>query len=110
MLKEDYVRQGLADVYSQEMLNVPLDESTTFFKKADFTPMKSEDHKKNFVYYITCDLAVSTKARTDFSVFVVGAVDQDGRLIVKDVIRNRMDSLEIIDTILGLNRSMILLS
>src|SRR5574343_565743 len=30
-----YVTQGLADVYSQEYLNVPFDESNTFFRRAD---------------------------------------------------------------------------
>ena len=49
MQKDDYVRQGLADVYSQEMLNIPLDITDTFFKKTDFVPIKPEDEKKNLV-------------------------------------------------------------
>ena len=80
LLKEDFVRQGLADVYSQEMLNIPMDVTDTFFKKSDFIAMKAEDHKKNLVFYATCDLAVSQKQRADYSAFVIGGMDEEGRL------------------------------
>ena len=99
MLKEDYVRQGLADVYSQEMLNVPLDVGDTFFKKSDFLPMKPEDQKKKLIFYATCDLAVSQSQRADYSAFVVGGMDEEGKLYCKHVVEGRMDGLEIIDTI-----------
>ena len=102
--KEDYVRQGLADVYSQEMLNIPLDITDTFFKKTDFIPMKPEDQKKKFVYYATCDLAVSQAQRADYSAFVVGGMDDEGRLYCKHVIKERMDALEIVDTILMIQK------
>ena len=104
MLKDDYVRQGLADIYSQEMLNIPLDISDTFFKKADFVAMKPEEQKKNLVYYATCDLAVSQSQRADYSAFVVGGMDEDGKLYCKHVIKERMDALEIVDTILMIQK------
>ena len=104
MQKEDYVRQGLADVYSQEMLNIPLDIGDTFFKKTDFVPMKPEDQKKKLVYYATCDLAVSQAQRADYSAFVVGGMDEEGRLYCKHVIKERMDALEIVDTILMIQK------
>ena len=104
LLKEDYVRQGLADVYSQEMLNIPLDVTDTFFKKTDFVPMKPEDQKRKLIYYATCDLAVSQSQRADYSAFVVGGMDEDGRLYCKHVIKERMDALEIVDTILMIQK------
>lgn len=104
MLKEDYVRQGLADVYSQEMLNIPLDITDTFFKKSDFIPMKTEDQKKKLVYYATCDLAVSQSQKADYSAFVVGGMDDEGKLYCKHVVKARMDALEIVDTILMLQK------
>jgi len=104
MLKDDYVRQGLADIYSQEMLNIPLDISDTFFKKVDFVAMKPEDQKKNLVYYATCDLAVSQSQRADYSAFVVGGMDDEGKLYCKHVIKERMDALEIVDTILMIQK------
>ena len=104
MQKDDYVRQGLADVYSQEMLNIPLDITDTFFKKTDFVPIKEEDQKKNLVYYAACDLAVSQSQKADYSAFVVGGMDEDGRLYCKHVIKQRMDALEIVDTILMIQK------
>ena len=104
LLKDDYVRQGLADVYSQEMLNIPLDITDTFFKKSDFVAMTNDDQKKKLVYYATCDLAVSTAQRADYSAFVVGGVDEEGRLYCKHVIRERMDALQIVDTILMIQK------
>ena len=103
-MREDYVRQGLADVYSQEMLNIPLDVTDTFFKKVDFIPMKPDDHKKNMVFYITCDLAVSTASRADYSAFTVGGMDENGVLYCKHVIKERLDALEIVDTIFMLQK------
>ena len=104
MQKDDYVRQGLADVYSQEMLNIPLDITDTFFKKSDFIAIRPEDEKKNLIYYATCDLAVSQSQKADYSAFVVGGMDEDGRLYCKHVIKQRMDALEIVDTILMIQK------
>jgi len=58
-LKQTFVNQGIPDVYSQEYLNIPLDESNTYFKKNDFLAMKKEDHEKKLNYYMTVDLAIS---------------------------------------------------
>jgi predicted phage terminase large subunit-like protein len=103
-LREDYQRQGLGDVYSQEMLNVPLDEENAFFKKSDFHPMRETDHNRNMNYYITADLAVSQSQRADYTVFTVGGMDDEGRLHLVNVVRERMDSLQIVDTMLVLNK------
>jgi len=103
-IKQDYVDRGLADIYSQEYLNVPIDESNTYFKKNDFLPRKEEDKKKILNYYITADLAISQKERSDWSVFCVGGVDEDGLLHIVNVVRDRLDGLEIADTLLALQK------
>ena len=106
-LKEErarYVSQGLADVYSQEYLNIPLDESNTFFRRSDFLPRKEEDKKKTLNYYITADLAVSKADRSDYSVFAVAGTDDNGLLHLVNVVRDRMDAQEIVDTILMLQK------
>lgn len=111
--REEYVNQGLPDVYSQEYLNVPLDESLAYFKRLDFKDlsendrdmMKQKDWKRHFNFYIGTDLAVSVKEVSDWSAFIVGAVDQNGTLCVVDVIRARMDAREIVETLMALQRS-----
>ena len=103
--KAQYTQQGLADAYSQEMLNIPLDDSNGFFKKSDFSPLKEEDRKKNLNYYIACDLAISQKQYSDYSVFAVAGMDEDQRLQCVNIIRDRMDAMQIVDTILALQRT-----
>lgn len=103
-LREGFIEQGLAEKYSQEYLNLPIDESFTYYKRPDFLAMEEKDHDRPLNYYITGDLAISEKERSDYTVFIVSAVDENKRLYIKDVIRARMDGREIVDTILILER------
>ena len=103
-IRQEYIDQGMPDIYSQEYLNIPIDESNTYFKKADFLPMKDEDHKKKKNFYISGDFAISEKERADYTAMVVGGVDEDGILHIVDVIRDRLDGLQIVDTMLMLQK------
>lgn len=102
--KAQYAQQGLSDAYSQEMLNTPLDEGNAFFKKSDFVHLKDTDRKKSLNYYIACDLAISQKQRSDYSVFAVAGMDDEGRLQCVNIIRDRMDAMQLVETILALQR------
>ena len=101
-IRADYISQGLPEIYAQEYLNVPLDETFAYFRKGDFLPLTEADLKKTVHYYITADLAISEDERADYSAFVVGALDEDRTLQIRNVIRERMDGREIVDTILAL--------
>lgn len=109
-LRDGYIAQGIPDVYSQEYLNYPLDESLSYFRRSDFTDWSDQEreffNKKDWIktqnIYIASDLAVSTSENADFSVFVIGSMGEDGMLYVNKVIRERMDSQEIVQTILRL--------
>lgn len=103
-IKQDYTERGIPDVYSQEYLNIPLDEANTYFKKNDFLAMKKEDHDKKFNYYMTVDLAISDKSRADYSVFLIGGVDENNYLHIINVVRDRLDGREIVDTLLALQK------
>jgi predicted phage terminase large subunit-like protein len=103
-LKDDFTKQGMPDVYSQEYLNVPIDESSTYFKRADFLPIREDDKKKPLHYYVTADLAISEKERADYSVFIIAGVDEDKRIQLRNVIRDRMDGREIVDTLIAIQR------
>jgi predicted phage terminase large subunit-like protein len=98
----DYSAQGLPDAYSQEYLNIPIDESTAYFKKTDFLALNDEERKARLNYYITVDLAISGSERADYSVFLVAGIDENKRIQVRNVIRDRLDGREIVDTILAL--------
>ena len=103
-IRQEYLEQGLPDVYSQEYLNVPIDEAKTYFKRQDFLEMKEEDYKKKKMYYVAADLAISERERSDWSAMITGGMDEDGILHIVDVIRDRLDGLEICDTILAVQR------
>jgi predicted phage terminase large subunit-like protein len=103
--RENYVAQGLPDAYSQEYLNIPIDESVSYFKRADFLPMGDEHKLLTLHKYITVDLAISEDERADYSVFLVAGVDEYKRLYILDIIRERMDAQQIVETLIALNRS-----
>lgn len=104
MMYEEAVKDGTTDIYSQEYLNEPIDEAVSFFKKADFLSVTQDDRQKKLNYYITADLAISESEKADFSVFVVAGVDEEKIIHVKNIIRERMDGKEIVDTFLMLQR------
>jgi predicted phage terminase large subunit-like protein len=102
--REEYIGMGMPDVYSQEYLNIPLDESVAYFKRNDFIHITDEDAKLPLTYYITVDLAISEADRADYSVFIIAGVDEFKRLHIKEVIRERLDGREIVDTLINLQR------
>lgn len=102
--RDEYIGMGMPDVYSQEYLNVPLDESKALFKRADFVEQSEEDKQVLKSIYITVDLAIAEHERADYSVFLVAGVDENRRIHVLDVIKARLDGREIVDTIISLQR------
>lgn len=104
LLYEEAVKDGTTDIYSQEYLNYPLDMATSYFKKADFLPSTKADQAANMLYYVTADLAISQEERADYSVFMVAGVDENKVIHIRQVIRERLDGREIVDTLLALQR------
>lgn len=102
--RDEFVRLGILDVYSQEFLNYPLDDSIAYYKKADLLEMSETMGKERMRFYITADLAISEEERSDYSVFMVAGVTENRRVCIVNVIRARMDSLEIVDTVFMLNK------
>ena len=103
--RADFFNQGLADVYSQEYLNEPIDDSIAYFRKVDFRDMSNDDRERRVNYYITADLAISESERADYSVFVVAGMDENRMLHIKNVIRDRLDGREIVDTLISLQKA-----
>ena len=105
------VEIGLPESYAQEYLNRPLDDTYALFRKTDFVGM-TEDEKAEIVsgqkpltYYCGVDLAISEKERADWSVFHVVGMDAKGYLYHRLTIRERMDGLQIVDTLIALQRT-----
>jgi len=105
LLYAEAQRDGMLDIYSQEYLNYPLDESISFFKRNDFQKISDEEKKETINYYITADLAISESQKADYSVFIVAGVNENKLIFVKEVIRERLDGRDIVDTLLALQRT-----
>lgn len=107
---QEAVDIGLPEAYAQEQLNRPLDDAHALFRKSDFVGMMDSEKedivtgKKPLLHYCGIDLAISEKERADFSVFHVVGMDAKGYLYHRKTIRERMDGLQIVDTILALQR------
>ncbi len=99
--RHGFVEMGFPEGYSQEYLNYPIDESTAYFKSKDFTPIGDDGQPED--YYIAADLAISQKDSAAYSVFAVCGMTADGKLRVRDIVRFRGDSLEIIETVFELH-------
>lgn len=102
--RQHYTSQGQGDKYAQEYLNKPIDEANSFFRKTDFVSMEASDYSSRKIYYIGVDLAVTLAQTADYTVFVVGGVDDNGMTHIVEVLHQRMDSVEAVETMLQLNK------
>lgn len=103
-LKRGFLEQGMADVYSREYLNYPIDEATAYFKRDDFIPFTPNDLESRVEYYSAIDFAISTAERADYTVIATVGVNSDGDLLVTDIRRGRWDAHEIIEEMFSVHR------
>lgn len=103
-IREEFVSQGLLDLYNQEYLNDPIDDTTAYFKSEWFRNPPNEDNwaRRPKKYYIAADLAISTSDKANYTAFVVAALDDLGRLEIVHARRGRWDSMEIMENIFEL--------
>lgn len=103
--RQEYIDQGIPESYSQEYLNIPIDESVSYFRRDDFRNIEKDEKDLKLHYYVAVDLAISKEDTADYSVFVIGGMDENRKLHIKDVIRERLDGREIVDTIIQIERT-----
>lgn len=107
-IRQGFLDQGLPDVYSQEYLNYPIDESSAYFKRDDFVPLTDDDlteiEAHRIKYYTGTDFAVSTTERSDYTVIATVGVNSVGDLLVVDIRKGRWDSAEIIEQMFSVQK------
>lgn len=96
-IRQDYTQRGFPEVYAQEYLNYPIDETTAFFKREDFLPISKEDSNNRLRYYAAIDFAISQKEKAHWTVIAVAGVDLQNKLYIVDIRRGRWDALEIVN-------------
>lgn len=101
---------GEQDAYAQEYLNKPMDESQALFRKGDFVEATSEEllkianGLKPLLYYIGADLAITQDQKSDYTVFHVVGIDDQGMMYHVDTIRDRMTGPQIVNLMLQLQQ------
>lgn len=113
--RQAYIDQGYPEGYAQEYLNNPIASSAAFFQEEDLMRLDPEEQMDAITrqpehYYVGVDLAISTKSRRAYTAMVVGGLADDGVLRIREVIRTRIDSLEIAETMFALHEKYRLLS
>lgn len=107
MVQLAYIEKGFPEGYAQEYLNNPMGGEGAYFQEDDLLPILPEEkdrrEKSPEHFLIGVDLAISKESRRAFTVFLVGGVDPNNTLRIREVIRKRMDSLEIIETFFHLH-------
>lgn len=103
-IKEGFLSQGMPDVYSQEYLNYPIDESSAYFKRDDFVPFNLQDQEEKLNYYSAIDFAVSKTESADYTVIATVGMTSSGDLLVVDIRRARWDSAEIVEQMFSVHR------
>lgn len=99
--------QGNPEGYYQEYLNRPIDPKNAYFRKDDFTEFEKADTERSWEHcpsYLSVDLAFTTKEKRDWCAFGIGTTDDRGMLYLRHVIRERMDSKDVVDTIIRLHK------
>ena len=77
--RQEKIDQGHSDLWAQEMLNVPFDESIAPFQRAMFEGMNQEkEFNQGFNYYISTDFASTDKQKSDYTVFLVAGINHEG--------------------------------
>lgn len=93
--RRECVYQGHPELYAQEMLNRPVDDSIAYFRKEDLIPIPIEVREEFLEYYVGVDCAISEKDRRAYTAMVVAGLNAKGVLRVVDVRRFRGDALDI---------------
>jgi predicted phage terminase large subunit-like protein len=102
-IRAEYAAMGMLDIYGQEYLNDPIDQTTAYFRQQDFLPMKQGDFETRKTYYAAGDLAIGENDRAAYTVLVVGGLDSEGFLNIEDVRRGRFDGEQIVDEIFSIH-------
>lgn len=101
---EAYKAQGDPEGYAQEYRNRPVAIENAFFNPDYFFDFERDSKGKrllpNLEYYAAADFAISEKERADFTVIIVGGMDEHGILHIVDVRKFKEDSEGIIRELL----------
>ena len=102
--RDEKINEGMPEVYSQEYLNNPLDQSEAYFRREDMVAMEEQDFVVRKMYYAGVDFAISDADKAAYTVIVVGGITPDNILCIEHVMRFRGDADDIIQGMISLQQ------
>ncbi len=102
-MKKLYIDSGNLVKFNMEYRNIAVDLSSGYFQAPDFVENERTDTIRRMTYYVGVDYAISTADRRDFTVMVVGGVDEDGFLEIVDLRKGRWDGKQILDEMFAIH-------
>jgi predicted phage terminase large subunit-like protein len=103
-IRSDYALMGMLDIYGQEYLNDPIDQTQAYFRIGDFLPMRPQDFETRKSFYSAGDLAIGETERNAYTVLVTGGLDSEGTLHIVDVRRDRIDGMQIMEELFSIQQ------
>jgi predicted phage terminase large subunit-like protein len=100
--RDEKINEGMPEVYSQEYLNNPLDQSEAYFRREDMVGMEEENYTAQKMYYAGVDFAISDSDKAAYTVIVVGGITPKNILCIEHVMRFRGDADDIIQGMISL--------
>lgn len=108
---ERYEREDLEEIqdnigsyiYSCQFDNNPLPSESAVFKRDDIQDIYPWKVPNNVLNFIGVDLADEDTKKGDYSAIVVISMDQYGKTYVREVIRGKIFTLELVETLIELN-------
>ena len=101
-IKDEFVRQGMMHKFYTEYQNDPASSEYKSFKKEFLRYYDPFRLPSNLRHYMATDFGASMESGADYSVILVGAVDDVGNIYIREYVRERMVPSEVISTMLFL--------
>lgn len=102
-MKKSFTSRGLLDVFQCEYMNQPISDENAIFKKEWFKYYSDNDIDYRFLNkVIAVDLAIGQKTSSDFSVVMVGGMNDRNEIYILEYSKGRYTPIEVIKEIFRL--------
>lgn len=87
---EEIKEENGSYIFSCQYMNNPLPEEDAVFRYSDIVFVDEYDIPEETVTFIACDIAVEENNASDWWVITVAQFDTDGRMYVREIVRDRL--------------------
>lgn len=96
---DDLRREIGTYIYSCQYLNDPLPEEDAYFKRKNIQLIEEFEVPSEIVNFMAVDLADEETTKGDFTVLTIASFDIDGNMYVREIIRDKLSILDVVEKI-----------